>query len=145
MIRRNLLDVNVLIALTSIEHPQYAAAQRWFDSLANEDWGICPLTEAGYVRIVTNPASGPIVRTFAQAAAILADLAQREGYRYWSIADSWISLTAYFRDRIFGPQQITDAYLLGLAIKEDGVLVTFDRGLKYLAGPQFSRNLLVLE
>jgi hypothetical protein len=25
------------------------------------------------------------------------------------------------------------------------VLVTFDRGLKYLAGPQFSRNLLVLE
>jgi hypothetical protein len=54
-------------------------------------------------------------------------------------------LTASFRDRIFGPQQVTDAYLLGLAIKENGVLVTFDRGLRYLAGPQFSRNLLVLE
>jgi hypothetical protein len=35
--------------------------------------------------------------------------------------------------------------LLGLAIKEDGVLVTFDRGLKYMAGPEFSRNLLVLD
>ena len=145
MIRRNLLDVNVLIALTSIEHPQYAAAQKWFDSLVNEEWGICPLTEAGYVRIVTNPASGPIVRTVAQAAAILGDLAQRKGYRYWSITDTWCSLTASFRDRIFGPQQVTDAYLLGLAIKEDGMLVTFDRGLKYLAGAEFSRNLLVLE
>ena len=144
MIRRNLLDVNVLIALTSIEHPQYAAAQQWFDSLVNEDWGICPLTEAGYVRIVTNPAIGPIMRTFAQAAAILADLAQRKGYRYWPITETWSSLTASFRDRIFGPQQVTDAYLLGLAIKHDGVLVTFDRGLKYLAGPEFSRNLTIL-
>lgn len=137
--------MNVLIALTSVEHPQYAAAQHWFDSLVNEDWGICPLTEAGYVRIVTNPASGPIVQTLAQAAAILRDFTQRKDYRYWSITDSWCSLTASFRDRVFGHQQVTDAYLLGLAIKENGVLVTFDRALKYLAGPQFSRNLLVLE
>jgi predicted nucleic acid-binding protein len=40
---------------------------------------------------------------------------------------------------------VTDAYLLGLAIKESGILVTFDRGLRYLAGSEFSRNLLVLE
>ncbi len=145
MIRRNLLDVNVLIALTSIEHPQYAAAQQWFDSPSNEDWGICPLTEAGYVRIVTNPASGPIVRTFAQAAAILSDLAQRKGYRYWSITDSWYSLTEPLRDRVFGHQQVTDAFLLGIAIKGGGVLVTFDRGLKYLAGAEFAGNLLVLQ
>jgi len=46
---------------------------------------------------------------------------------------------------LFGHQQVTDAYLLGLAVKENGVLVTFDRGIKYLAGSQFQRNLLVLE
>jgi hypothetical protein len=40
---------------------------------------------------------------------------------------------------------VTDAYLLGLAIKEDGVLVTFDRGIKYMAGPEFSRNVLILD
>ncbi len=55
------------------------------------------------------------------------------------------SLTARFAARITGHQQVTDAYFLGLAIKEDGVLVTFDRGLTYMAGPEFSRNLLVLE
>ncbi|MGO8933801.1 MAG: TA system VapC family ribonuclease toxin [Terracidiphilus sp.] len=145
MIRRALLDVNVLVALTSIEHPQYRNAQRWFDSLADQEWGICPLTEAGYVRVVTNPASGPIIRTFFQAAAILHDLARRPGCRYWPISGSWTLLTASFAARITGHQQITDAYLLGLAIKEDGVLVTFDRGIKYMAGPEFSRNVLILE
>lgn len=145
MIRRNLLDVNALIALTSIEHPQYPVVQRWFDSLVNEEWGICPLTEAGYVRVVTNPASGPIMRTFVQASAILKDLAQRPGYRYWPISGSWADLTGALAARIFGHQQVTDAYLLGLAIQENGVLVTFDRGLKYMAGPQFSKNLLILE
>ena len=59
--------------------------------------------------------------------------------------ESWTELTAPFRTRVFGHQQATDAYLLGLAISEDGVLVTFDRGLKYMAGDEYSRNLLVLE
>jgi hypothetical protein len=40
---------------------------------------------------------------------------------------------------------VTDAYLLGLAIKEDGVLVTFDPGIRYMAGAEFSRNVLVLQ
>jgi toxin-antitoxin system PIN domain toxin len=140
-----LLDVNALVALTSIEHPQYPKAQRWFDSLVDHEWGICPLTEAGYVRIVTNPASGPIFNTFLHAAAILEDLARRPGYRYWPISGSWAALTASFAARITGHQQVTDAYLLGLAIKEDGVLVTFDRGIRYMAGAEFSRNVLVLK
>jgi hypothetical protein len=40
---------------------------------------------------------------------------------------------------------VTDAFLLGLAIREDGELVRFDRGLKYMAGSEFRRNLSVLE
>lgn len=103
------------------------------------------MTEVGYVRIVTNPASGPIVRSAPQAAALLDDLARHPGYRRWRIADSWTTLTAPFATRISGHKHVTDACLLGLAIKEDGVLVTFDRGLRYLAGAEFARNLLVLE
>ncbi len=83
--------------------------------------------------------------TFAKAIEVLKDLAAQPGYRYWPIFDPWVAVTARFAARITGHQQVTDAYLLGLAIKEDGVLVTFDRGLKYLAGPEFSRHLQVLE
>ncbi len=32
---------------------------------------------------------------------------------------------------------MTDAYLLGLAIKEKRVLVTFDKNFHYLAGAEF--------
>jgi hypothetical protein len=84
-------------------------------------------------------------RTLAKSAAVLTELTREPGYCYWPIIESWTTLTAPFADRIFGHQQVTDAYLLGLAIREDGVLVTFDRGLRYMAGAEFSRNLLVLE
>lgn len=76
---------------------------------------------------------------------MLAELATHPGYNYWPITESWTHLTGPFAARINGHQQVTDAYLLGMAIKEDGVLVTFDRGMKYLAGPEFARNLLILE
>ena len=145
MIRRNLLDLNVLIALTDASHQHYKRAWDWLKSPGQESWGICPLTESGYVRVTTNPAAHTGARTLARSAAVLAELAREPGYCYWPITDSWATLTAPFVDRIFGYQQVTDAYLLGLAIKEDGVLVTFDRGLKYMAGPEYSRNLLVLE
>ena len=142
---RYLLDLNALIALVDPDSVHYIAMQEWFDSAGWEDWGVCPLTEAGFVRVTANPAFGGAARTLAQATAILAELADRPGYRYWRIADSWAELTAPFSARLLGHQQVTDAYLLGLAVKEDGVLVTFDKGVKYLAGTEYSRNLLVLE
>ena len=80
-----------------------------------------------------------------QAMAILQVLKGRDDYWYCPINESWVTLTARFAARVRGHQQVTDAYLLGLAIKEDGALVTFDRGLRYLAGAEFSDNLLVLE
>ncbi|MFZ0338441.1 MAG: TA system VapC family ribonuclease toxin [Terracidiphilus sp.] len=147
MIRRNLLDLNVLIALTDLEHIHRQKAERWFLSTGKDDWGVCPLTEAGFIRITTNPVMKLGTITLERATAILQSLRAHPGYHYWPITDaeSWVAVTARFAARITGHQQITDAYLLGLAIRQDGVLVTFDRGLKYLAGSEFSRNVLVLE
>lgn len=145
MTRRNLPDVNVLIALTDPEHQHYRKARDWFLSMQG-NWGLCPLTEAAYIRITTNPAIHPSKRTLEQSIAILQSLKGRyDHYLYWEIKESWVSLTVPFAARFTGHQQVTDAYLLGMAIKEDGILVTFDRGLKYLAGPEFSKNLLILE
>lgn len=147
MIRKNLLDLNVLVALTEPEHIHRQRAERWFLSTGKDNWGVCPLTESGFIRITTNPAMQSGAITVERAIAILQALSAHRGYHYWPITDaeSWVTVASRFAARISGHQQITDAYLLGLAIKEDGVLVTFDRGLKYMAGPEFSRNLLVLE
>ena len=145
MIRKSLLDLNVLIALTDPDHRHHRTAQAWFVSAGKESWGICPLTEAGFVRVTTNPAFRSGLLTLEQAVAILQALKGHAGYWYWQIDESWVTLTAPFAARILGHQQVTDAYLLGLAIKENGVLVTFDRGIAYMAGGEFSRNVLILE
>ena len=145
MSKRFLLDLNVLIALLSEEHEHHRKANNWFASLKRDEWGVCPLTEAGFVRIVTNPAMRFGGNSFHQAGAVLADLAARAGYRYWPITESWASLTAPVAARIFGHQQVADAYLLGLAIKENGVLATFDKGIEFLAGTEFHKHVLLLE
>lgn len=142
---RYLLDLNVLIAIADPDHLHHGAIKEWFRLSDPQDWAVCPLTEAGFVRVITNPIYQGGAWTLEQATEILAELAARPGYCYWPIADGWVALTAQFASRIFGHQQVTDAFLLGLAIKENGVLVTFDRGLKYLAGAEFRGNLLILE
>lgn len=144
MTRKHLLDLNVLIALTEPGHEHYRAAQEWFVGSGHRSWGICPLTELGFLRLTTNPAYHPGPRTLEQAVAILQALKGRPGYWFREIGESWVAVTAPFARRIFGHQQVTDAYLLGLAIKDDGVMVTFDRGMKYLAGTEYSKHLLIL-
>jgi hypothetical protein len=140
-----LLDLNVLIALTESAHSHYNRAHKWFNSSGRSDWGICPLTEAGFIRVTTNPAFRPVPRSMAQAITLLQMLKAYPGYSFWQIVDSWVTLTAPFSARISGHLQVTDAYLLGLAIQNNGVLVTFDKAIERLAGAQFSRNILVLQ
>lgn len=139
---RHLLDVNLLIALSEEGHANYRVAWRWFDT-PGLNWGLCAFSEAGYLRITVNPAVGGY--SIAEAARVLAVMTRRPGYRYWPIIDSWSTLVEPFREKVYGHQQITDAYLLGLAVKNGGVLVTLDKAMRHLAGPRYAKNLLVLE
>ncbi len=136
-----LLDANVLIALTHPEHVHFQAVTEWFNTPVL-DWGICAFSEAGFLRVTSNPNAGGL--TIGDATSQISVLSKQSGYRFWPINSGWASLTAPFKMRIHGHQQITDAYLLGLAIKENGILVTLDRAMKSMAGPQYSKHVLVL-
>jgi toxin-antitoxin system PIN domain toxin len=145
-----LVDLNVLIALVDSGHQHYQRAQDWFISSGKDHVGLCPLTEAGFLRITTNPAYRPAPRTIEEAIAILQLLKghprfAHPRYGYWEIKESWVEVTAPFAARISGHQQVTDAYLLGLTIKAGGVLVTFDTSIQYMAGAEFSQNVLLLQ
>jgi hypothetical protein len=149
MTRKLLLDLNVLIALLDSGHQSYQNAQDWFISSGNDHVGLCPLTEAGFLRVTTNPAYRPAPRTMDQAIAILQALKAHPRFAhplfgFWEIKESLLALSAPFAARFRGHKQVTDAYLLGLAIKEKGVLVTFDKGIQYMAGAEFGGNVLLL-
>lgn len=137
-----LLDVNTLVALTDEDHVHHSVVLKWFNAAGRHDWGVCAFTEAGLLRVATRPKTG--ARSVEEVTGLLTLLAEHPGYRYWPITDGWTTLAAPFRGRLFGHQQITDAYLMGLAVKEDGVLVTLDQAMTHLAGAACRRHLLVL-
>lgn len=136
-----LLDVNVLIAITDEDHIHHRLSMKWFGT-PGLDWGLCAFSEAGFLRISVNPKLGHLA--LDEATDILAALIKREGYRFWPFTTGWTTLAAPFAHRTFGHQQITDAYLLGLAVKENGILVTFDGAIRSLAGPEYSKHVMVL-
>ena len=140
--QRYLLDVNVLIALVEPTHIHHRVVMKWFNT-PGLDWGLCAFSEAGFLRVVTNPKAGSY--TVEEATVLLAGLANHPGYWFWSVSAGWSIISEPFRDRVFGHQQITDAYLLGLAIQEHGVLVTLDKAIRFIAGERYSKNVLVLE
>lgn len=138
-----LLDVNTVFALMEEEHVHHGPAMRWFESTRPQKWGLCSLTENGFLRLACNPKVG--AHTVEEAIAVLDELTAYPGFCFWPIADRWITLTMPFAGRVFGHQQITDACLLGLAVKEKAVLVTFDKAVGFMAGTEFSEHVLLLE
>jgi len=53
-------------------------------------------------------------------------------HRFWADEVSLIDSLEPFAQKLAGHQQVTDAYLLGLAIHKKGKLVTMDRGVRTL-------------
>ena len=136
-----LLDVNVLYAISEPAQVHHSVAMKWFSRL-NQPWAICGITEAGFLRIATNPRVG--AHSIAQATAFLTRLTSHPGFVFWPISESWVQLARPLSPRIHGHQQVRDAYLLGLAIANRGTLVTLDRAMLSLAGPEFRDHVLLL-
>jgi hypothetical protein len=137
-----LLDVNALVALLDEDHIHHQCVTAWFDTPGLQ-WAVCPFTEAGFLRYMTRPKSGDV--SMEEAMAMLGRLAQEPGYHHQSISADWHTLCDPFLKRLFGHNQITDAYLLGLAVHEGLVLVTFDRAVLHLAGEHSSHVLVLTE
>jgi uncharacterized protein len=138
-----LLDINVLVALVDDSHTHHLLVGSWFNSIQGEWWGVCALTEAGFLRVMTKPKTG--ILNISQGTDILKRLSVQPGYRFWPILTGWSSIAPLFVGKIFGHQQVTDAILLGLAVKSGGIFVTLDKAIKHLAGGEYASSLLVLD
>ena len=142
---RALLDVNFVIALLDPDHVHNDRAHEWWAINRDLGWASCPVTENGVVRILSNPNYSQST-TFSPSESInrLIELAALNDHQFWhddiSIGDSNI----FAVDRIHGPKQLTDLYLLALATKHKARLVTFDQSIPLSAvkGAQ-AKNLCV--
>ena len=129
-----LLDVNVLLAWLWPAHEVHKAANIWMHNHRQEPWATCPITEMGFLRILTNQSFSPDAPKWADAVKILRK--HTEGnptHSFWHDSVSLAELDLRMSSRIKGPQQIADAYLLNLAIHHKGSFVTFDYRTRSLA------------
>jgi toxin-antitoxin system PIN domain toxin len=140
-----LLDVNVLIALLWPPHEDHARAQRWFAQNADQGWATCAMTQAGFVRIVSNPAFSQRPVSPRDALDVLHGSLRHPTHRFWTGDIGIAEAVSAFGRRLNGHRQVTDAYLLGLAIHKMGRLATLDGSIgSLLADRDAIRDKLVL-
>lgn len=123
----SLFDVNVLIALVDGHHAHHKTATDFFRETISDGWATCPITENGFLRILGHPSYSGGPGSPDEARRLLAAYRAAPGHQFWP---DEISLTdrKLFAD-LPSPKGLTDVYLLGLAVKRGGRLVTLDRGI----------------
>lgn len=124
-----LLDVNVLVALFDSEHVHHEAAHDWFSAEGCAAWATCPVTEAGFLRVLSNPAYGGAAMRVAELAGLLTRFCRSGGHTFWPGQVSLLDKSLFDLTRAAGHRQVTDVYLLGLACSMGGRLATFDRAI----------------
>jgi toxin-antitoxin system PIN domain toxin len=143
-VRTALLDVNILTALLWPAHQHHDAAHRWFEARRGGRWATTPLTQIGFVRLVSNPAFSRDALSPPEAVALLSENLAHVAHDFWAetlpVPDAVGGMGAELR----GHQQFTDAYLLAVAYHRKGLLATFDRGLRTLAGRRLEAALEIV-
>jgi len=114
------------------EHEHHSEAFGWWSENREAGWASCPLTQNGFVRVISNPSYGRSL-PLADAAALLSAQISQAGHIFWADDISLLDATLFAHRHVHGPSQITDAYLLALAVKNGGRLVTLDRAIPLAA------------
>jgi toxin-antitoxin system PIN domain toxin len=137
----------VLIALFDASHLNHDAAHRWFKDAGRESWATCPITENGFVRVLSHPSYPSVQATPNEVADRLSAFVGQRGHVFWPDDISLLSdLDAGSRARLVGSQQVTDFYLAALARHHAGCLATFDGSLqRTLKGIGLGRSLYLLQ
>lgn len=125
---RALLDINVLIALLDQDHSMHVQASRWFAAKAATGWASCPITQNGCIRIMSH-ASYPNPLTVGAIMERLGEAIATARHQFWADDVSLLDASIADPTRIHGPRQVTDLYLLALAVRRGGCFVSFDSSI----------------
>ena len=126
--RRALLDVNVLIALLDSDHLHHARASAWLSANIAAGWASCAITQNGCVRIMSQPGY-PNALPAARVAQRLREATDTAHHQFVPADLSLLDDEHFDTEQLLGHRQVTDAWLLGLAVRHGMRLVTFDSAI----------------
>ncbi len=116
-----LLDVSALLAFGFAQHQFHKPVAAWVRSQQSTTLGTCPITELGFVRILSQTQAYGL--SFKEARTLLLRLKTREQLAFFpddldvSQLPDWVKTSA----------QSTDGYLVQLARAHGATLATLDR------------------
>jgi uncharacterized protein len=141
---RSLLDVNVLIALVDENHTFHRLSHSWFADHRNEGWASCPITENAVVRILAGDKYKRTERLTVQDVTEALRGFDQSTHKFWPDDITVTDARSISTDFIHGAGQLTDVYLLALAVKNNGRFVTFDQRIPLVAVPAANQDNLVV-
>ncbi len=137
-------DVNVLIALFDASHQYHAIASEVFTRGIPDGWASSPVTENGFIRIVSHP-SYINSMSMADATDLLGAAIRNTTHRRLTEDLSLLDASRFRTRQLVSHKQVTDLYFIGMAVRHDVCLVTFDRNIPTHAAIGFDpRHLRVL-
>jgi len=133
LIARCLFDVNALIALVDPNHVFHDHMHAWWELHRSSGWASCSLTLNGALRVMSQPAYSEHPFSLGELARTLRAFQQTTDHEFWPEDLSLLDESRFDLRWVVGHRQITDVYLLGLAVQRQGVLVTLDTSIPVAA------------
>ncbi len=143
MILKALPDVNVLIALLDEDHPHHDTAANWFVLNSELGWATCPLTQNGCIRILSQTRY-PNSLSIGEVVEGLRAVTLIKSHEFIADDVSLLNQGVVDVSSISSHRQLTDIYLLALAVEHDMRFVTLDRGVRLEAVSGASAERLVV-
>ncbi len=122
-----LLDVNILLALFDPHHIAHDIVHAWMESIEDFKWSSCPITENGFVRIVSNAKYTNIKSTTNEAITRLTEFMNSSNHSFWGDSVSITDPKVFSFKKQSGSKRLTDIYLIALAHQHKGKLATLDK------------------
>jgi toxin-antitoxin system PIN domain toxin len=129
-----LLDTNLLIALLWQSHEKHDLARAWFTRHRAKGWVTCPFTQAGFVRIVSNPAFSRDAVQPREAVQVLGANTTAKDHAFWPDEFPVSEALAFAGVRLLGHQQVR--MRICWAWRSDGV----DGWPRWITGSRRSRS-----
>ncbi|QMW22920.1 TA system VapC family ribonuclease toxin [Sandaracinobacteroides saxicola] len=115
-----------MIALFDTGHMFHDPAHQWLGHHAVKGWATCSVTEMGFARIMGNPNTVGGAGNVDRARRLLAQFKGSPNHMFWGDDVSFLA-SADVDFSGAASRHVTDIYLLLMAVRNRGTLVTFDR------------------
>ena len=137
------LDANALIALGWPAHEHHERMHAWCSRHARDGWATCAITQAAFVRIVSQPAFSGRSFALSEVGEVLNRNLAHAAHRLLPLDFSFPDVAALCTGGLVGHRQVTDAWLLTAAARAGARLLTFDTGVRQLLASEEERARLV--